>query len=133
MEVSGRACLVSRVVRSVVVGAVVGLLCVGCSDDEPRPKMAPPPSATPTVSEAPPVDPTPTQATEVLGPEETVRAWVAARNEALTDGDVEAVTALSQSQCSSCENLISPIVETYERGGRYMTAGWSVLRTKAAS
>ncbi|GEP38195.1 hypothetical protein NPS01_18580 [Nocardioides psychrotolerans] len=95
--------------------------------------MAPPPSATPTVSEAPPVDPTPTQATEVLGPEETVRAWVAARNEALTDGDVEAVTALSQSQCSSCENLISPIVETYERGGRYMTAGWSVLRTKAAS
>lgn len=92
--------------------------------------MAPTPTPSPTVSESPSVVPTPTPTPEVLGPEETVRAWIAARNEAMTSGDVAAVTALSGADCSSCQDLIDPIAETYDRGGRYETDGWSVLRSK---
>ena len=51
--------------------------CAGCSDD-PEPDFAPPESTSPA-----PTDPTTSSTTEEperLSPEETVRAWVEARN-----------------------------------------------------
>lgn len=128
MEVSGRAWLVSRVVRGVAVGAVVGLLLAGCSGEDARPRMAPTPapSPSPTVSPPPSVSPTPTQAPEVLGPEETVRAWIAARNEALQSGDTSSARQFQASDCSSCEPFLNSIEETFAAGGRFIRGGWAV-------
>jgi hypothetical protein len=122
---------------SVVVGVckprlpvlVAGLVLVlaGCSGDDPEPKMAPtesvastPSTSAPTVS--PSVDP--------LSPEETVRAWVKARNAALQDGDTAAVRALSSSTCESCFGLIEPIEKIYADGGHFETKGWRVAAAK---
>ncbi len=64
-----------------------------CSDDDPQPDIAEPtpsaPSSSATVSTSPTESATPT-----LGPEETVRAWVDAWNEALRTGDTASVRAL---------------------------------------
>lgn len=118
----------SRLVRA-GVAAVLGALLVGCSDD-PRPKMASSPSASPTVSEAPSTDPTPSQAPDVLGPEETVRAWVEARNETVQGGSSDAVYALSSRDCTTCRDSIEPVTDVYEAGGRFETTGWTVVRTR---
>ncbi len=130
MEVSGRACLVSRVVRRVAVGVVVGLLLAGCSEEDPRPRMAPTPSPSPTVSESPSVVPTPTEVPEVLGPEETVRAWIEAQNTALRSGDLSQVEALSARACHTCRQLVRPIRDVYDAGGSFETQGWIVDAAK---
>ena len=122
----------SRIEGVVAVLGEVCVLLVGCSEDDPRPRMAPTPtpSATPTPSQMLSVEPTPIESPEVLGPEGTVRAWIEARNQAMATGDTADVTALSGSGCSSCRDLIAPIEETYAQGGRYETSGWTVVRSK---
>ena len=76
-------------------------LLAACSDDDPEPDIADPtPSATASSSAAT-VSPSPSEsATPVLGPEETVQAWVDARNAALQDGDTTEVRR-PQSQLSA--------------------------------
>ncbi|GEP39527.1 hypothetical protein NPS01_31900 [Nocardioides psychrotolerans] len=118
----------SRVGRCVAV-ALLGALLVGCSDDEPRPKMAPTQSAAPTTSSS--VDPTPTEPPpEVLGPEDTVRAWVAARNETVQSGDSDAVYTLSATDCATCRDSVEPVRDVYVAGGRYETFGWRIAALK---
>ena len=57
-----------------------------CSDDDPEPDIADPTASASSSSAT--VSPSPTvSATPALGPEDTVRAWVEARNAALQDGD----------------------------------------------
>ena len=87
-----------------------------CSDDDPDPDIADP---TPTASSfSATVTPSPTvSATPALGPEETVRAWVEARNAALQDGDTSEVRALSATGCGTCDQHIAPI-EGRLRSGR---------------
>ncbi|WP_218029510.1 DUF6318 family protein, partial [Nocardioides szechwanensis] len=104
---------------------------VGCSDDDREPHVDPTPSTSTTTTTSPTPDPTPTVAP--LGPVETVKAWVQARNLAMSDGDVAPVRALSAPECQSCSDLIDPIEKTYERGGHYETKGWRVVRTKVTS
>lgn len=108
--------------------AVVALLCgLAACKDEPTPDIPDPtPSSTsPSVSES--ASPTtPTETPEVLTPEETVRAWVAARNQALRDGETSGVRALTDPSCSSCVDLITSIEEVYAAGGRFETKGWTV-------
>lgn len=114
---------------------LAGLLStvVGC-DDEPKPDIADPsPSSTsPSPSETetnPATSPTPA----ALTPEETVRAWVDARNLALQDGDTTAVRALSSDECRSCEELIKTIERTYAAGGSFDTPGWSIAGIEQTS
>ena len=77
--------------------AMALLLCaaLGC-EDEPTPNI---PDPAPTSSAPSPSEtessPTSSPTAEVLTPEETVRAWVDARNQALQNGDTRAVRALS--------------------------------------
>src|SRR4051794_34881946 len=80
-----------------------------CSDDDPKPDIADPtPSATESSSSAS-VSTSPSEsASPALGPEETVRAWVEARNSALQDGDTSDVRALSATGCGSCDQHIAP-------------------------
>ena len=64
--------------RLAVALGVVVLLLGSCSDD-PRPKVAP-------ATHAPTVTDTPSPSVEVMTPEETVRAWVRAQNQAMRNG-----------------------------------------------
>ncbi|WP_193606529.1 DUF6318 family protein [Nocardioides lijunqiniae] len=106
------------------------LLAAGCSDDDPQPRVEPPPSATPTASPSP-TEPTATSsAPAALNPVQTVRAWVAARNVTLSSGDSKAVDALSTDACKTCRDLVEPFVALYADGGSMKTTGWKVDNAK---
>lgn len=111
---------------------VVLLSSLTTCDDEPTPEIPDPTSAvsTPTVTDSvSPTTPTSTPAV-VLTPEETVRAWVAARNQALQDGDTSVVEALSAATCEACEFALDPIRTVYEAGGHFDTDGWTLSGLK---
>jgi hypothetical protein len=117
------------------LATLVAVCLVGaCSDDDPEPKIADPtPSASESSSSAS-VSTSPTEsASPALGPEETVRAWVDARNAALQDGDTEKVEALGSLKCRTCEDSLQPIRDVYAHGGHFETTGWSVLAAKVDS
>ena len=103
---------------------VAALACAGCNDDDPRPDFAPPESTSP----APTTPPTTSEPPEPerLSPEETVRAWVEARNLGLKTGRLTQVRELSAPNCTSCNDLIDPIEDVYEAGGEFRTRGWSI-------
>jgi hypothetical protein len=112
--------------RALVV-ALLLLPVLGC-EDEPTPDLPDRPSSSapsPSETESSPA-PTP----EALTPEETVRAWVEARNQALQDGDTTAAEALSAADCRSCENSLGPIRDVYANGGHYETNGWRVASSE---
>ncbi len=104
--------------------------------DEPEPRFTDPtpePSETATEPTTEPTsEPTtePTQEPEALGPEETVRAWVAARNQLLGSGESDEVRALGTSPCESCDGLIKTIERIYRDGGYIRSEGWTVVRAK---
>ena len=66
------------------------VVCAGCNDD-PEPDFAPPESTSPAPT--PPTTSEPPEP-ERLSPEETVRAWVEARNITVQDGSTDAVYEL---------------------------------------
>jgi len=117
----------TRAVNAVAVALLVGLTLSGCSGDDPVPKVEPSsPAPTPTSG-----SPSPSQ--QALSPEETVRAWVKARNEALQDGNVASVQALSERSCRTCHNSIAPIESVYGDGGHFETRGWLVVASRPLS
>jgi hypothetical protein len=115
--------------RWALVTLVATCLLGACSDDDPEPDIADP---TPSVSSSSVVvSPSPTtEPPTEPDPEETVRAWIAARNQALQDGDTSAVDALSASDCRSCEELNKVIRQIYAAGGAFHTPGWTVVAAK---
>ncbi|MFC7492815.1 MULTISPECIES: DUF6318 family protein [unclassified Nocardioides] len=109
-----------------VVAILVSTLCLAaCSDDDPEPQFAPPSSS----SEAP-SSPTTTEAAEFDNPEDVVRAWVEARNAALSTGDTSDLRALTANGCQGCSPFIESIENVYEEGGHLETAGWTVVAAK---
>ena len=100
-----------------------------CSDDDPEPDIADPTASASSSSAT--VSPSPTvSATTAMGPEDTVRAWVAARNAALQDGNTDEVEALASASCRTCEDSLQPIRDIYGNGGHFETTGWRVLAAK---
>ncbi|MBJ7358750.1 DUF6318 family protein [Nocardioides sp.] len=126
---SGKDVLVARL-RALVVALVLTTL-VAC-EDEPSPDIADPTpsSSAPSPSESA-SSPTSSPTVEELSPEETVRAWVDARNQALQDGDTGQVRALTDPTCEGCIGLIESIEEVYEAGGEYRTKGWRIKSMKS--
>ena len=121
-----------RGTRAAAALAALAVLVSGCSDDEPTPRVepsvSPSPSTTPASPSGEPSDP-PTP----RGPEETVRAWVEARNHLVRTGDPSAVDALSSSDCATCEDSTSPVEQIYLDGGHFETFGWRVSAIKVLS
>ncbi|WP_232678676.1 DUF6318 family protein [Nocardioides sp. R-C-SC26] len=111
------------------MGALVGALAlaaplVGCSGD-PEPRVADPtPSATPSTSApattAPPADET---------PEEFVRRWQAAADQAQTTGDVEYLLSISPT-CRPCAEAMAAVREIYSDGGSIDVGPSSIRRVK---
>jgi hypothetical protein len=117
-----------RRLSAVALAICLVLLAAGCSD-EPTPKFADPTAPPTSVETSEVVAPTTTPVTpepEPLGPEETVRAWVEARNELLRSGDGASVGSLSSDNCRSCRDLNAGIEEIYDAGGFFRTKGWIV-------
>ena len=119
--------------RGVIAVLLAGCLLAGCSNEDPKPNIADPTTSAPTsplvsVSTSPPTSSSPPSAS--LDPEQTVRAWIAARNQALQDGDTTAVDALSAPDCRSCEEANKVIREVYAAGGSFHTPGWTVVAAK---
>lgn len=107
----------------------LALAVAGCGDDSPDEPEA---SSTPTTSTsaASSASPTDEATTKALGPVQTVRAWVDAYNEMVTTGDAEDVRAITTEGCTTCENLLEPVLETHDNGGRYEDPGWKVIDAK---
>jgi hypothetical protein len=129
---STRPALVAPVALLVLLLLLV--LLGGCSDDDPEPDIGAPTSSALTAS-TPSLSTTGSASSTVmpttpLGPEETVRAWVAARNDALRNGDTSAVELLGTDACTTCEDSLEPIREVYANGGHYETEGWKILATR---
>lgn len=112
-----------NVPRPVALAAALTLALAGCAEDGPEPTPAPPPSTSPA-SASPTPDATPTAA--ALSPVQTVRAWVEARNDALSNGDTAAVYALSAPDCKTCRDLVEPFAQLYAEGGSVQTDGWTI-------
>ena len=102
---------------------IPALLLAGCSDDDPEPKFAPPSSEAPTSPS--------TSAAAALSPEDTVRAWVDAQNEALRTGDTSDMDALGTPDCRGCSDFSQPIRRVIADGGRYIGGEWSIDAAKA--
>lgn len=97
------------------------VVLAGCSADA-DPKVEPTESA-----EAPATTPPePTNSPVVLGPEESVRAWIDARNILLLEGDSTRVEELSAPECTTCRWSVDPVKKVYREGGRFETSGWRV-------
>lgn len=116
------------------------LLCLallaGCSDSDASSSPDPGPStpSSTSTSSAAPSEPSAStsSAAPALSPEETVKAWVAARNDLLKTGDGELVGSLSSTSCKTCRDLNAGISDIYAAGGRFSTPGWRVVGAKRA-
>ena len=109
--------------------AVLALVvCAGCNDD-PEPDFAPPESTSP----APTTPPTTSEPPEPerLSPEETVRAWVEARNALMLTGNASKIDSLSAANCTTCADQIDPLKAVLRAGGRFETDGWRVVTNQA--
>lgn len=123
----GRRMLIRAV--AVAVPAVVALGAAGCGG-EPEPRFAPPAEPSPSASAtASPSESATGEPAKPLSREETVRAWVEARNAALQDGDTSAVRDLYAPGCEGCAAFVDPIDSAYDDGGYFKTPGWTVQKT----
>lgn len=115
--------------RWVVVALLGACLLGACDDSDPKPDIADPtPSATsssPTVSTPPTISPT-----APLGPDETVRAWVAAWNAALTSGDTASLSQYEAPDCRNCDGLAKVIDDVTAAGGSFTGGMWSIVNSK---
>lgn len=107
--------------RVAAIATLLALTTAACGDD-PEPNFAPP-EPSPSPSEVQTSEP-PSEPPEALSPEDTVRAWVEARNTTVQTGDTDEVYALSTSGCETCRNSVEPVRKVYAAGGRYETSGW---------
>lgn len=119
-------------VRLVAPLAALTLALAACSDDDPDPRVDPTPT-TPTSTVTPTPDPSGTTEPGPLGPMETVRAWVQARNHLVQSGDATAVDRLSASDCSTCRDSTDPVEQVYVAGGHYETHGWRIAAMKVTA
>ncbi|WP_110241001.1 hypothetical protein [Nocardioides gilvus] len=94
------------------------MLLTGCGGDEPEPKLAPEPSATPSVV-----------AKEETA-EEFIRRWAELEREMQNTGETEEYRAITKG-CESCGRLADRVEKIYAGGGFVNTKGGTVDRVEA--
>jgi hypothetical protein len=120
-----------RALSAALLTAALLSAVLGC-EDEPEPDIADPtqsataPSPSETES-SPTTSPTP----EALTPEETVRAWVDAQNQALETGDTDRLRAFGTEDCVGCSDYPDGIEQIYEAGGSFDGGAWTFVQGRA--
>src|SRR4051812_26261754 len=114
--------------RWVVAALLAACLLGACDDSDPKPDIADP---TPSATSSSPTVSTPTNSpTASLGPDETVRAWVAAWNAALTSGDAASLSQYETPDCRNCDGLAKVIDDVTAAGGSFTGGMWSIVNSK---
>ena len=126
--------------RLPVLVAGLVLVLVGCSGEDPEPKMAPtesvastPSTLVPTVSPSgSPVPSLPAEADDKTGAGAAafVRYWVQVVNFAQASGDVSLLETLDDSQCVGCRGVVKAIRRPYSSGGHIEGGAWRVGRLR---
>ena len=114
--------------RLVALVMAAALLFAGCTEDrpkEPDPTTKPSPTAT--------VPSMPAEATQktVGGAAAFVKHYVDVLNYASNTGDVKELQKLSDPKCEGCNTYIDLFKRTYEAGGYYKDAEWSLSDLEA--
>lgn len=115
--------------RAVIAIATIllGATLAGCSEDDPLPRVEPSSPGSPSAATS--LSPSPDPSPRPMSPEETVRAWVKAQNQAMATGRTTTIESLSTADCRTCDQFIDPVVAVYRAGGRFKTKGWVVRGT----
>lgn len=106
---------------------LVAASLVGCSDDDPDPRVSPSPTA------SSPADPSPTSASatpEAETPEAFIERWAELETEMQNTGETAAYRAVT-SRCQACVDLADLVEKYYEAGGYIRTEGHTVLSIDA--
>ena len=90
---------------------MLALAGAACNDDDPEPRFGPPESTSPAPTETE----TTSEAPDRLDPEETVRAWVKARNVTVADGSTDDRLCIEHERLRVLQGLrSSQFAEVYE-------------------
>jgi hypothetical protein len=122
-----------RVMRTLAaaVTAALALSLTACSEDDPEPRVAPTESASPSTPDTSPTQPPdqePWEKNTRAGAVAFVKRWFAVFSEAMPDGHVAELRAISSPKCVTCGNFADRAEAIYRDGGFYESKGWRVLR-----
>ena len=111
----GKDLRVNRSRSAFALGLVVPTLLLGGCSEDPVPKVAPKESASASASQSESASASPT----ALDPVATVRAWVAAQNDAHAAGEHRWVRwrCSTDATVEACEGLVDPIEKVHQSGG----------------
>jgi hypothetical protein len=118
--------------RTALALTLAGLLLAlgACSEDDPRPKIAPSETpSSPTGSASASESPSPSAAPPVrskAAQEAALRKYFESISEATSTGDPSAFVAASSSDCVNCRVLANNIRDAYANGGYVESADWRV-------
>lgn len=105
--------------RALALSLAVPLILVGCTEEEPTPKLPDPTTSSPT--------PTPeeTETPEAESAEEFIRRWAAIEAEMENTGDTSDYREIS-ADCAACTDLADLVEKWYEAGGFIKWGGWKI-------
>lgn len=124
-----------RTLAAAVIAALA-LSLTACSEDDPEPKIAPSESTSPSTPATSPTDPPakePWEKNTRAGAVAFVKHWFTVFSDAMDDGDVAELRAISAANCVTCVNFADRLEAIYANGGFYKSEGWRVLRTSPGS
>ncbi|GAA2759686.1 hypothetical protein [Actinopolymorpha rutila] len=97
---------------------------MGCGGNSPQPSDLSKKSSTPTATATPTASPSPTTAAK---PAAFVRQYIAAANQAVGNGDVARMRAMSAPGCDFCQSTAKSLATFHADGGSYVgDANWHV-------
>jgi hypothetical protein len=111
------------------VALLFGASACGKESVKPKPLDSSSESSSPTESAAPSLPPEALQKNEA-GVKATVRAFAEAKGHAGNTGETSQFEALYTSECTLCAGATKAVKDTYNSGGRYINAGWTIQAIK---
>ena len=118
------------------VAVALALSLAACFEDDSEPEFAPPESTSPSTPDTSPTEPAEKEAWEQntrAGAVAFVKHWFVVFSDAMPDGDVTELRAISAPGCVTCRNFANRLEAIYQKGGFYRSDGWNVLRTTPGS
>lgn len=116
-------------VRVIAYVLAAGMLFAGCTEDKPK---EPDPTSKPSPTVAVPSMPAAAQDNTKAGAIAFVKYYIDVFNYASNTGDVKELQKLSDPGCEGCDTYIDLFRSTYDAGGYYEDAEWSLSNIAAS-